>query len=166
MQNQLKNVLNISGDGFTVDANVSIRAIDKESDAKSNEHIFNIVNSDKLPEVSGQTEIYGKHITINQNTLGAIMDFNKDLGGVFDNKTVAHEALHTAGLIHPFEHPNFIERFFYDENELKQLNQPEENDPANVMNYGNGHLRQKLSRQQLDIMYDNYMNDRLNKDDK
>jgi RHS repeat-associated protein len=167
IQKQLTNVINNSnGNGVKIEADVNIRAIDKESNARSNEHIFEIVNPDKLSGRSGQSEYYGKHIFLSGGgALDQMMnDVSPDIGSG-NKKTASHEAFHTAGLIHPnpSDEENSYWRGFWDENQQRQYNSKEKEDPNNVMNYGNNHYNQHLSKEQLEIIYDNYIHKRLNR---
>ncbi|SHL69627.1 RHS repeat-associated core domain-containing protein [Chitinophaga jiangningensis] len=81
---------------FSITSTLNMRAVEKEEDVKTEEHLVKIVGDDFLESgVIGQSQLGGTEITMNSSYI------NSD-GTTDNNNALTHEFGHTGGLDHPF----------------------------------------------------------------
>jgi predicted Zn-dependent protease len=150
-------------DDENIDVNVTaiIRPIENMDEIGKTDHLFEVVNADVIPDNRGQADFYGKHVFISSNALYSMFP-SKDKGNmVFDKKTAGHELGHTGGLIHPSE--KWYNLLFSDLNMKKQWLNSDEAKTSNVMNPESGYSsEQTVTQTQIRILYDNFINNKLN----
>jgi len=93
-----------------VQVDVNAREIKSKNDLKSNEHIINILDDDKIAGEGGDADLCGTRINISATAASNVL---KDKGP--DISTIVHELGHTLGLRHldekytkwPFSNPQY-----------------------------------------------------------
>jgi RHS repeat-associated protein len=94
---QFNRIFSMSREDFDIKANINLREVKNEGEAKENEHLVNIKDpSDFDDNVGGNSHLGGLNVNINSAFI------NSD-GTTSYNNAFSHEIGHTGGLEHPWE---------------------------------------------------------------
>jgi hypothetical protein len=92
IQEQIGDVFNISGEGFSVNMTLNLRTVTSVDDISTTDHVFQIVDQSNFGEgVLASTDINGLNIRIGTDLV------ESTLNGT-NNRSIAHELGHTGGL--------------------------------------------------------------------
>ena len=145
---QVVNAYNFSGKDFDVKINFNLRVIDSADKLKEREHLIQVVNQNEIgsssPKTMGRAYTFLHGLDIKVGTV-AVSDMLKGS----DNRTIGHELGHTGGLFHKDEKES-------DDNLMLQKSSLQHKgiDPLTA---------NKLERQQIKIIQQNYIHGKLNK---
>ena len=136
----------------------NVRVLTNVSEYKANEHLMEVVDGENM-DIPGDGQVLG--VGVPNSLRFYVSDFAlRGAIGDADGKLVPHEMGHTGGLAHTFQkwliwHPVVLWDFGIDA--------PDQiTDQPNVMDYG---PEEKATRFQIEILYRNYSEGRLNQQD-
>jgi hypothetical protein len=96
IQEQIGDVFNISGDGFSVNMTLNLKTVTSVDDISSTDHVFQVVDQSKLKKEGelANANLNGLNIRIGTDLV------ESTLNGT-NARSIAHELGHTGGLKHP-----------------------------------------------------------------
>ncbi len=146
---QVSDAYNISGEDFEVKMNFNLKTVNSVDEIGERDHVIQVVDQDKIgstdPRKIGLAYTKLNSLDIKVGTKAVTDMLNKN-----DNRTVAHELGHTGGLKHEERRENI-------NNVMMQK--------SIIQSYkgGNPLKANDINHQQIKLIRDNYIHDKLNK---
>ena len=150
ISSQIEDVFTFSGNGFSVSMTTDIRAVSSVDEVNDKDHVFAIVDQSEFNDLNSAADAVPNGLTIRFGTTIAkqIIDGTND-------RTIAHELGHTAGLHHPNEKRNKLQITNRRNNLMTQTRFAAKNDNRHlhvnqlnsiIRSYNNGELNQGYSK--------------------
>ena len=146
---QVTDAYNISGEDFEVKMNFNLKTVNSVDEIGERDHVIQVVDQDKIgstdPKKIGLAYTKLNSLDIKVGTKAVTDMLNKN-----DNRTVAHELGHTGGLKHEERRKN-INNVMMQKSMIQSYKE------------GNPLKANKINHQQIKLIRDNYIHNKLNK---